>query len=263
MKTAALVFALFACLLLPGVAHAQAASSADLQELAFRPHPGAQLPLDVVLTDEHGRNAPLAQFFTGKPVVLLLDYLSCKTLCGVTLQGVVAGLDALPPSTRGSVQMLAVSIDPRDTPATAAAAKEKYLGLYHHPGGEAGIHLLTGPAGSVRRIADAVGFPYRYDPDLDQYTHPAGFVVASADGKIRRYLLGVGTNPADLLVALADARERRSIGPLTRILLLCHIQNLPLGRWTVPVLAAFTIADLGAMAGLIVVFAAIRRRRTG
>jgi hypothetical protein len=46
-------------------------------------------------------------------------------------------------------------------------------------------------------------------------------------------------------------------------LLLCHIDAARAGRWTVPILAVFTLADLAAMAAVLAVFVAIRRRRHG
>ena len=72
------------------------ASAAGFSGLAFRPHPGAQLPLELRLADEHGRTVPLGQFFTGKPVILVLEYLHCKTLCGLALGSLAAALQALP-----------------------------------------------------------------------------------------------------------------------------------------------------------------------
>jgi len=44
-------------------------------------------------------------------------------------------------------------------------------------------------------------------------------------------------------------------------LLLCRGEGASLGRYTLPVLAAFTAADLVATAALVALFAAIRRRR--
>src|SRR4029079_710014 len=76
---------------------------------------------------------PLAAFFTGKPVILVLEYLRCRTLCGVTLERLVAALDALPLEAGADFNLLAISIDPRDTPEDAAAVKAKYLAQYRHP----------------------------------------------------------------------------------------------------------------------------------
>lgn len=242
---------------------ASAFSIGDPSAFAFQPHPGALLPLAAGLVDEAGRAVTLGQYFAGKPVVLVLEYLRCTSLCGLTLENVIAALDALQLDAGRDFQMLAVSIDPRDTPAEAARAKAKYLAFYHHQRGAGGIHFLTGSAASLRRIADTIGFIYRYDADIDQYVHPAGFIIAGPDGRISRYILGLGGDTSELRAGLADAAEGRALGPLTRLLLLCHVEGAPLGRYTVPVLAAFTIANIGATAVLIAVFAGIRRRRHG
>lgn len=239
------------------------ASAAGFSGLAFRPHPGAQLPLELRLADEHGRTVPLGQFFTGKPVILVLEYLHCKTLCGLALGSLAAALQALPLDAGRDFEVVAISIDPRDTPADAAAAKAKYLAIYRHPGARAGWHFLTGPKAVVERIAGTVGFAYRYDAAIDQYMHPAGFVVAAADGRISRYLLAIDPPPAELRAALADAAQAKTVGPLTRFLLWCHGDDPQLGRYTLPIEAAFAGANVAAMAVLVGVFVVIRRRRHG
>jgi protein SCO1/2 len=115
----------------------------------------------------------------------------------------------------------------------------------------------------VERVADTVGFPYRYEPALDQYIHPAGFVVAAPDGNISRYLLGVNAQPTELESALADAAHGKAVGLVTRLLLLCHGDTPQLGRYSVAIEGAFVVANLVAVIGGIAVFAAIRWRRHG
>lgn len=240
-----------------------AAAGDDLSDLAFRPNPGGQLPLATRLVDERGRTVSLANFFAGKPVVLVLEYLRCRSLCGLTLQRLVATLDELPLDAGRDFQAVAISIDPRDTPDDAAAAKAKYLADYHHPGAPSGLHFLTGSAEAVRAIADAVGFPYRWDADAGQYIHPVGFTLAAGDGRISRYYLGFGTGARELQSGLADAAAGRAVGPLTRLLLLCHLEGEATGRYSAPIEAAFTLANLAAIAALLAIFLAIRRRRHG
>lgn len=242
-------------------ATSHAAIADDPAEFAFQPHPGAPLPLAAILADEEGRAVPLGRFFTGKPVVLVLEYLRCKTFCGLTLRNVVAGLDRLSLDGGRDFQLVAVDIDPRDGPADAAAAKTEYLSFYRHPEAGRGIHFLTGPEAAVRPIAEAIGFPYRYEPELDQYRHPAGFVVASADGRVSRYFLGAGGSEAELTAALAGVPGNDAPGPLRRFLLLCGADGVLSGRFTVPVLTAFSVANLLATAAMVALFAAIRRRR--
>lgn len=197
-------------------------SAADFSGLAFQPHPGAQLPLDLRLRDEHGRAVPLGQFFGATPVVLVLEYLHCKILCGLALDSLATALDALPLDAGRDFQVVAVSIDPRDTPADAAAAKAKYLAIYRHTGTGAGWHFLTGSRTAAAQIAAAIGFSYRYDAAIDQYLHPAGFVLAAPNGTISRYLLEIDPTPTVLRAGLADAAQTTAIGPLTRFLLWCH-----------------------------------------
>ncbi|HUI94940.1 MAG TPA: SCO family protein [Xanthobacteraceae bacterium] len=254
------LLALAALLLSPVAAVANGA----FDDLALRPHPGERLPLATRLRDEQNRAVALGDYFTKSPVVLVLDYLRCTSLCGVTLRNLVDALDRLPLEPARDYQLVAVSIDPRDTPTDAAAARRKYAALLDRPGAESGLHFLTTPsADAAHDIAEAVGFPYRYDTLSDAYIHPAGFVVVSPTGRISRYVEGVAISPPALVGALADAEQNKSEGPLTRLLLFCHAQVGRLGRLTVPVLTAFTIANLAAGLGLLVLFAVIWRRAHG
>jgi len=258
MKIAAVVLALL------GVWCCGAASAtAALPDLAFRPHPGALLPLDATLVDEAGRPVPLASFFAGKPVVLVFEYLQCRTLCGLTLEKLVDALDGLPLEPGRDFQLVAMDIDPRDRPADAAAAKAGHLARYRHDGGGSGFHFLTGTDAAVRRIADAAGFPYLYDPAVGQYIHPAGFVIAAPDGRIARYVFNVAPSAGDLGAALGEAAQGKTtaLDPVTRLLLLCHLEGVPLGHYSVAIEAALAVANLAGLAALVVVFATIKRRR--
>ncbi len=236
----------------------------DAASLAFQPHLGVRLPLEVGLVDEGGRAVTLGKYFNKSPVIVVLEYLHCTSLCGVTLHNLVADtLSGLPLEPGRDYQFVAISIDPRDRPPDAAAARAKYATLFDRAGAAAGFHFLTGSAVAVRQIADAVGFHYRYDALLDAYIHPAGFIIAAPDGLITRYVEGIGLSSRDLVAAFGAAEQDKSQSLFARVVLFCHVQGAPLGRFTVPVLAAFTAANLAAGFTLIGVFAAIRRRRHG
>jgi protein SCO1/2 len=232
----------------------------DSADLAFRPNPGGRLPLATRLIDEAGQPISLKDFFTRSPVFVVLEYLQCQSLCGVTLRNLIETLNDTPLRSGRDYQLVAISIDPRDTAVQAAQARAKYSKLLTRENEVGGVHFVTGPADAVRGIAEAVGFPYRYDAELRAYIHPAGFVIASPDGIISRYIEGVAASPDQLVTAVADAQQDRSQGVLARIVLLCHVQGAPLGRLTVPVLATFTIANLAAGITLLAHFVALRRR---
>ena len=63
----------------------------------------------------------------------------------------------------------------------------------------------------ARRVADAVGFQYRYDRSIDQYAHPAVTMLLTPDGKVARYLYGIQYRATDVRVGLLEASQGRSI----------------------------------------------------
>jgi len=252
--------ALTVTLMAPAAPPPAAIGTRGTSDLALRPHPGVRLPLATRLVDQSGRPVALGEYFGSSPVILVFEYLGCRSLCGVTLRSLVEALRGLPLEAGGDYELVAVSIDPREQVADALAAQAKYAVLLDGGGSTRGLHFLTAPSvAEVRKIADAVGFPYRYDALLDAYIHPAGFVIATPDGVVSRYVEGVAISQPDLGGALADARQGRPPGPLTRLLLFCNPRGAPLGRFTAAVLTALTIADIAAGLTAVGIFVAIRR----
>ena len=74
------------------------------------------------LRDEDGHAVTTATLFDGdKPLVLVFDYFRCTTLCGVVLGDLAAALAQVPLTPGKDYAVMAVSIDPDDSPADAAA----------------------------------------------------------------------------------------------------------------------------------------------
>lgn len=202
-------------------APARAVDPATFQSLAFRQHPGAQLPLDAALDDSAGRPATLATALGGKPSIVILEYLRCKNLCSLVLSGAAQAIAKAGLVPARDVNLVAVSIDPRDTPADAAAAQAMYARRFPDAAAASGIRFFTGSPAEVRRIAAAVGFPYRFDRQSGQFLHPAGFVVTTPTGKISRYMLGLNPSPALLRKAVAEASVDKVEPPAHPLLCLC------------------------------------------
>jgi protein SCO1/2 len=222
-------------------------TTSQLANLSFHQHPGATLPLDTTLTDESGRTVMLGAFFTNRPVVVVLDYLHCKTLCGFVLEDLVRTTAQVPLTPGRDYDVVAISIDPHDTPADSRAARDQYLARASHPGG---WHFLTGSETSVRHIADTIGFPYLYDASADQYAHPAGITIASPDGRIARYLLGVDYPPLDLRLALTEAAHGTISSPATALLLLCYCYDPATGRYSAQINTALRILGGATVLGI-------------
>jgi protein SCO1/2 len=233
---------------------------ADTRDLGFSQHMGAAIPFDVTLRAGTGRLVHLGDFFRGEPVVLVLDYLRCRNLCGVLLEHTAKVLSLTPLTAGRDYQVVAISIDPRDGPADSRAARAKYLaGL---PAASAAAwHLLTGTGTSVRAVADAVGFHYRYDPDIDQFAHPAGIMIATPRGRIARYLLGAGFRPLDLRLALTEAARGRISSPVADLLLLCYCYDPATGRYSFAISNTTRALCVATVLGL--AFMIFRVRRAG
>lgn len=246
-----------ACLLLaPLAAFAHVGPHIDAG-VAFDQHVGAHVPMSSSFIDAHAARTTLADAIGGKPAVLLLGYARCKDLCALTLPGAAEALDRAGLVPGRDYRAVFASIDARED---AAALREAAARL---PAADrAGWRFLGGNDASVRGLAHAVGFRYRYEPDRDAYAHPEGIVVLSPDGLVSRYFFGVRFDPSQLKRALAQAGEGRTGGVAQQLLLLCYHFDPTTGRYTLRILTILRIV-IGACAvgATIAAFRMSRRRR--
>lgn len=185
-----------------------AAAWGAVPEVSFEQHIGAELPRTVFFRDTDGNARPFGDWFHGdKPVVLWLGYAGCAQLCSVTSNGMVSALRELQPSAGRDYDVIMLSIDPEETAAVAQANRAEALGQYGREPAAKGWHYLTGDRAAIAQVAEAAGFHFRYDERLRQYVHPTGFLVATPEGKVSAYFLGVDFVPARIAEALAKARK--------------------------------------------------------
>lgn len=196
---------------------------------------GQFIPLDLVFKDEQGQGIGLGKYFKqGKPIVLTLNYSDCPGLCVAQLDMLVDTLRELSGAELGDdFEILTVSIDPLESPEKAARTKARYTGLLSGDGAQRGWHFLTGKQADIAKLADAVGFRYSYDKANQRYNHAAATYFLSADGRICRYLLSLGSEPQQFQLAIAEAAE----GKLTRtfadtIIQMCYMYDPEANRYT-------------------------------
>lgn len=241
----------FAVLLL--MARPVAAQTMDpMQNIAIRPdllrdvsidqHLNAQVPMDLMFRDEHGKPVMLGQFFApGKPVVLSLVYYTCPMLCTEELNGLDRVLKQLPMSIGKDFQVVTVSIDPTDKPIMAEAKQELYTGMYGRPGSASGWHFLTGQQTEIKVLADAIGYHYAYDPATEEFAHAALITVLTGQGTISRYFYGVNYAPRDVRFGLEDASDGK-IGPkVDQVLLFCYHYDPNTGKYGVMISRAIQV----------------------
>lgn len=248
---------LFAILALPAKGALPPEHFADL---AFEQKPGAELPRGITLTGSDGRPVALDDLTRGLPSILLLQYFRCPNLCDLVSADLFASLAQMPLTPGRDYRVIAVSIDPREGPRDAAAARERILSGPAPNRAERGWRFLTGDRQDVARIADSVGFRFAWDEATRQYAHGAGVIVLTPGGRVARYLLGLGHDPTTLRLALVDAAGGAISAMADRILLLCYHYDPKTGTYTPAIETALKLAGGATALGLGLVIARQTRR---
>jgi protein SCO1/2 len=237
-------------LLIASSATADLQTKQIVQDVGLDQHLDAQLPRDVIVRDEAGKQRQLGEFFTGKPVIVNFVYFRCPMLCTQVLNGVMRSSQAMKLTLGEDYEIVSISIDPRETPTMAAAKKKTYVASYRRPGAQAGWHFVTADEAAIERLTQVAGFRYRYDAASDQYAHASGLIVATPRGRISRYYYGIDYNPTDLQLGLVESSENR-IGSLAdQVLLLCYHYDPATGKYGVAIDNLIRAAGLATMAVL-------------
>jgi protein SCO1/2 len=224
----------------PGIT--SSAVPAPLREIGFDQNLGQFVPLDTTFRDEVGRPVRLGDFFGRRPVVLVFAYYDCPMLCTQVINGLSSALAVLSLQPGKDFEIVTVSFNPRDTPATATAKKASYLQRYARPGAAEAWHFLTGDPPSIARLTKAAGFRYVWDAETQQFAHPTGVIVLTEKGRLARYLFGIEYGPRDLRYALVEASEGR-LGTLADTLLLsCYHYDPARGRYGLVVMRVVRLA---------------------
>jgi protein SCO1/2 len=240
--------------------HAARLLDSDLNQIRFDQNLGAQVSPELDFVDEQGRAVRLADYLGKKPVVLNLGYYECPMLCTLVLNGMVECLGDMRWTIGKEYTLVSVSIDPRETPALAAAKKKTYLKRYGRPEAETGWHFLTGNTNSIQTLAREIGFHYAYDPEVKQFAHPSGFVVLTPDGKIARYFFGVTFSPREVYAAL-NAASTKTIGSRIQDLVLLCFHYRPLtGRFGASVMLILRLGAVATVAAILALIVNMARR---
>jgi len=237
MKPAALALSLFVL----GISPASAGMTASqLQEIAVSPPPEARIPMQSEWRAEVGSSMTLGEALAGRPALLIFADYTCKTLCGPILGFVVdaLGKSGLEP---GDYRLVVLGLDPKDGPREAAAMKKERIA---DAAVASATVLLTADEASIRQVAEALGYRFRYDAEHDQFAHPAAVMVLTRDGRLTRVLSGLGIDGNDFRLALTEAGEGR-IGKFTdRLRLFCYGFDPSVGIYTLTIYRWLSIATV-------------------
>jgi protein SCO1 len=233
----------------------------ELEGIGITEHLGDSLPLALEFQDEDGKTVRLGDFFDGRrPVILNLVYFSCPMLCTLVVNGVVSGMKGIPWTLGREFVNVTVSIDPAESPTLAARKKATYLESYGRPGVGADWHFLTGKQESITRLADAVGFRYRFNPQTREFIHTAGTFICTPEGRLSRYLYGIQYEPQTLKFALSEASSNRIGSTADKLVLFCFHYDAATGRYA-PAAARLMRLVGGLVAAALAGFLLVLRRQ--
>ncbi len=227
-----------------------APTQGPIDGVTLEQHLDKQLPLDLKFRDETGKQVRLGDYFGDKPVIVNLVYFRCPMLCTQVLNGLLRSMQGVKFTLGEDYHVVSVSIDPRETPQMAAAKKKQYAGNYRRPGADKGWHFLTGDQQSIDKLADAVGFRYRYDELSDQYAHASGIMLATPEGRLSRYFYGIEYPPNDLRLGLVESSENKIGSPVDQILLLCFHYDPRTGKYGLVISRVMQLAGMATALGL-------------
>jgi protein SCO1/2 len=221
-----------------------------------------QVPLDLVFNDETGREVRLGEYFGKRPVILVLGYYECPMLCTQVLNGLVSALGVLTFDAGREFDVVAVSINPKESPALAAQKKQSYMERYQRPDTVGGWHFLTGTEASIHRLAAAVGFRYAFDEEIQQYAHAAVIEVLTPRGVISKYFYGIEFSARDIKFGLMEASEERIGSVVDSALLLCYHYDPTTGKYGATAIGAVRIGAVATvLAFLSFLYISLKRER--
>jgi protein SCO1/2 len=227
-------------------------------------HLGRPIDLNLTFIAENGYPVALKDFFhKGKPVILNLIYYQCPMLCNLILNGQTQVMREIPWTPGDQYEVVTISIDPSESFNLAREKKAVYVNSFNRAA--PGWHFLCDNEGNAKKLAEQIGYHYRYDEQQGQFAHPAAIFILTPEGKIARYLYGVRFRPMDVRFALAEASENRTTMTVERILLYCYHYDPKAGAYVV--FASTVMRIGGALTVFIIAFFIWRlfradRRRT-
>ena len=219
-----------------------------------------RLPLDLPFKDEDGRAVRLGDYFGTKPVVMAFVYYECPMLCTQVLNGLTTSLTVLEETVGREFDVVAVSFDPRETPALASGKKKSHLDRYKRPESVNGWHFLTGDEQSIKALTNAAGFHYVWDEKTQQFAHPSGIIVTTPEGKLSRYFFGIEYAPRDVKFALVESSAGRIGNAIDQLLLYCYHYDPATGSYGFVAMSAVRLGGAVTLLALVgFVVASIRR----
>lgn len=251
-----ILISLAAMLTIASGARAQVLSDklpAQIDGLEVADKRGNAIPADIQLYNAQGEQVYIGDYFnTERPTLFMLVYYNCPKLCEVMLNHMNKVVNDVTFDVGEDYQIIVVSFDHTNTTSMAAGKQDFLQGSYKRGLSEDGKdHYLfhTTTANDARRLAEAVGFDYRYIPQAKEFSHPSVMYVLTPDGRVSNYLSGIGYESRQLRIALLEASDGKIAQSLTDFFLhFCFVYDPNAGAFSAE---AMQIMKVGGVLSII------------
>ena len=216
---------------------------------------GDEVPGNLEMLDSEGQLFLSGQLFDGKtPTIITLNYSNCPVLCSTQLNRLVLALNDLELKVGQDFKLLTLSIDPKESTERSASTKARYVdAVRNQPGTADGWTFATAKQPVITKMADALGFQYKYDPVIKQYNHPAMLAFVSPDGVITRYSLSLDFPSDQLKLALVEAGEGTVGNVVDQFILWCYSYDATSNSYTPVAWRIMRLGGLGFLCVLLIV----------
>ncbi len=210
-----------------------------------------------------------------KPLLVVLAYYRCPMLCSLVLRGMDKAIAGMTHEVGKDYRVLVVSFDTRDTTEVAHDKRANYLGELASTTKKSSFtdldvgsyEFATASESDVKRIADAIGFHYKWDESQQQYAHAAGLFVITPKGKLSQTFTGIEFDADEVDRAVGEAYKEVWHSPIKSTLLYCFNYDPKTGHY-VPIV--MNVMKVGAALTILIVgffvyrlFRAERKRPEG
>ena len=233
---------------------------AALQDIDVIEHLGDPVAPGLTFSDGAGQRVRIDTLLNrGKPVLVVLGYHRCPMLCNLVLDGLVKAARTSGLKLGQDFLAVDVSIDPNEDAKLLAETQTRIVAMAG-PGATAADwpfwSSVTDGGAAARKLADAVGFRYKYDPQSKQFAHDAVAFVLTPEGVVARYLYGVDYPARDFRMAVVEASGGRVGTSFDKVLMSCYRYD-PAKRRYAPFVMGFMRIGAGtvclALIGLLAV----------
>ncbi len=216
----------------------------ELKGVGITEKTGQKIDLSLKVRSDDGQLVPLSSFFkTPKPIVLSPVYFNCPGLCNFHLNGLTDTLKKVDWSPGNQFDIIAFSFDSKENADVASKKKDSYLKIFNRPGTENGWHFVTAEQAVVTALMEQVGFKFRWNEKVGEWSHASAAIIISADGTISRYLHGIQFEPRDVKLALNEAASGKVGSIIDSVMLYCFKYDRHQSKYGLQV---FRVMQVGA-----------------